>query len=423
MPLQQKQYADLVRHRELNALRRLMSQRFQVPSFQSASPQSPQSSQFQLSQALNQINALEAQMNQEMVERGIKTGFAHTRLLPSHEPTPSIQSNNPLTEAAIYFASNEMAVSQKLLEKAIHTKGNGQEHIPTWLALFDLYRATDQSAPFDNLALDFSIRFGRTAPGWVSLPSLAEVARLEHAHPAQQKAAEIWISPEFLTLATTKQLETNILLAADRVNPFSMDWRSLVSVEPTVWSELRKTLNKLASLKIRCNVYGLATLKQAISLNYADAALTQLALLRCENLEDEFVDKAIAYCTAFEISPPDWVAPQCELLMHDKLFMETSPQTATKPISDFELFGHIESQLPAAFEKALGSQSSLGIVVIRCERLIRISPIGITLLIENFKKANAKNVQIELDGVHRLIAAFLIHKDVHQYAKVIINTN
>ncbi|MFM2084502.1 MAG: hypothetical protein RLY95_1320, partial [Pseudomonadota bacterium] len=73
MSLERKQHADLVRHRELNALRRLMVQRgaAQLPPLDEKIARPPNA--FAATNTIDKIDALEEQMSQQLFQRHTET--------------------------------------------------------------------------------------------------------------------------------------------------------------------------------------------------------------------------------------------------------------------------------------------------------------------------------------------------------------
>jgi hypothetical protein len=206
MSLERKQQADLVRHREFNALRRLMVQRNPQSRLAVLDETSVQVSRFETTQALTKIDALEKQMSQQIL--GVQSGaeFGYTRIAPISQTTQkniAARSDNPVVkDAADHFANGNMLLAQTTLEQAVSSSGGQHDQTRPWLALLDLYRATNQPDRFEAYALDFSVRFGRSAPSWISFPNQAELAAQEHAQVVAGSPDTLtadWASPVFLT--------------------------------------------------------------------------------------------------------------------------------------------------------------------------------------------------------------------------------
>lgn len=427
MSAQRKQYADLIRHRELNALRRLMVGRH-VPSA-SVRPTQPmiRNTASSADQTVLRIDELEAQMNQVILERVTTTqmpngAFMHTQIQPTQiQPTqmglPADEAEQAvIRQAAIHFANKQDQQVQQLLQSAIGPQSTQYDHVPTWLALFDFYRATHQPEPFEALALDFSVRFGRSTPTWVSIPALVPAAATKgHAD---------WLAPHYLDVQAAQTLCGLLRQVAGTHQSIVLDWRELVDVEPNAWLELKLALHSLADQPVQCTLIGLASLEQTFTDGLADAMLARLALLRCLNQPTLFEALALDYCVAFEVSPPDWQASQCQLTLQDLgLAQVLDGAAANNELSQtpssaapLELMGEM-SVLPACFER---STLAADAVSVRCDRLVRMSPVAIAQLRVWVQTQKSRGTQISFLGTHRLIAAYLLSQGIYEFAKVVI---
>ena len=230
MALESKQHADLVRHRELNALRRLMVQRGKTETLVGDDAPSQQSSAFASSKAIGKIDALEAQMNQQLFDQnaGVNAeadGFQLTQIQAFDSAAKTTQSmptqaQGPSTVqlAGEQFANGKTQAALNMLEQAIGERGLQEGRIPMWLALFDLYRACDLMDRFEALALDFSIRFGRSPPPWISLPQQAAIAEREHDGASAQDSGGInWSAPAKLAQKDLFGLEAAVQAGTDAI--------------------------------------------------------------------------------------------------------------------------------------------------------------------------------------------------------------
>lgn len=482
MSAQSKQYADLIRHRELNALRRLMVGR-QTPA-PSARPTLPlgQQSPHTASHALSTIDELEVQMNQLLFERSIRdlesreTGFLPTQIVafmptqaaPSdpvvHHASPvAVPDKAPeqvtLTQAASWFAVNRMSDVQALLTQALGAQGALHDHVPTWLALFDFYRATNQAQLFDGMALDFSVRFGRSTPSWISFTALAEQEKLKSkclpqsasstgARPQIQTCD--WTAPSYLTEGALAGFDVLIHNAALQKRSLHLDWRGLVAVDPAQWPTIKNQLSTIASHNLNCVMYGLASFKHAFTADLPEAMLAHMAMLRCQNQAEAFEELAMDYCVAFEVSPPDWKPPVCQLEWQDSPLSgvfagvsagvsKTSAQAAspiadplqsrsaqavgpaTNPETDSELVGELECLSADWLAARPPARPAAGQRwVIRCDKLVRIGPQATQELLMWLKTLATNGLQVEFKDVHRLIAAYFLAQGLYEFAKISI---
>lgn len=446
MSAQRKQYADLIRHRELNALRRLMvGKHTPIPTAKTTMPPS----QHAAVHTLSHIDALEEQMNQQLFDRSTLTAlgafstrggsaltsvptttFAPTQIL-AIKPSPAAHSlpaaeQAVLTQAAALFASHDLHATQALLSNALSAQGAQRDHVPTWLALFDFYRATDQAQLFDSMALDFSIRFGRSTPSWVSISALAATAPAPA--PISDPSVPLcdWVAPPYLDEGALAGLDARLQKASLHKRSLRLDWRSLVDIAPLQWPAVKHLLSAIAAQPVHCVMYGLPSLTNTFTKTLPESMLAQLALLRCQNQMTAFETLALDYCVLFEVSPPDWLPPQCQLEAQDNPLTSspihlTPPSTLpTSSPSEFELVGEVELLPSALLQSITTTERSSERHVIRCDRLVRIAPKPTQDLRPWLQTLASKGIRIEFKDVHRLIAAYFLDQGLYELAKVSI---
>jgi hypothetical protein len=110
---------------------------------------------------------------------------------------------------------------------------------------------------------------------------------------------------------------------AKTANVTEFDWSALESIEAEVVQPMLEIFSEWARLPLTLHFKGDAALHRTL------AALTpvgnrdidahcwrlRLAVLRVLNAQLAFDDAAMDYCVTYEISPPAWVAPQCQLVI------------------------------------------------------------------------------------------------------------
>jgi hypothetical protein len=454
MSAQRKQYADLIRHRELNALRRVMvGRQTPLPSIRPSLSAGRRVTQQAGTDALSNIDELETQMNQSLFERSLRaleltntsainTPTAQTVHLgqtavpgtPVRATANTAPEQITLDQAANWFADNRMLDVQTLLTQALGAQGALHAHIPTWLALFDFYRATDQPSLFDSLALDFSVRFGRSTPSWVSLPALAERVQMQAKSSLDPMATMAvnqpiarcdWAAPSYLSEGALAGFDVLVHNAAMNKRSLHLDWRGLVAVDPAQWSTIKNQLNTIAAHKLRCVMYGIESLSRAVSSDLAEAVLAQMALLRCQNQAYEFEELAMDYCVAFEISPPDWMPPVCLLELQDSpleeahFTSEAPADVAVAPanLSALTLSGEV-IQLPSDWPVMESRPMHAQQWVVDCAALVRIAPSATQALLSWVRQSASDGVRVAFTDVHRLIAVYFLAQGLYECATV-----
>jgi hypothetical protein len=393
-----------------------------------------QASRASQTQTLSKIEAIESQFNETVFVNSAKSKekLPAATLNTKDSATPEAKI---MAQAADWFASNRMVEVESLLTHSISSQGPLCDHVPTWLLLLDFYRAVNKPSLFDVLALNFSIRFGRSTPSWVSIPELAKIANPQTSVVADnlaQVASEYipvvdWIAPQHLAEASFAGFDTRVHQAAQERRTLHLDWRSATSVDPVVWPLIKSQLSSIASQNLHCVMYGLSAFTRTFEPTLPESMLAQMALLRCQNQAHQFEELAMDYCTYFEVSPPDWIPPVCRLTLEDSpLTAEQLPNqqkrsglAASTPAVLNQLVGEVD-QIPADWAVKNGLKNSEDRLSIQCDKLIRISPQATQQLREQMQKISSQGIRAEFKDLHRLIAAYFLQQGLYEMAKVSI---
>jgi hypothetical protein len=125
---------------------------------------------------------------------------------------PAMVHDPELDEAVIAFANAEFGQCEQSLNQLIQPSGARTRHAETWLALFDLHRATGDAAKFDRLALVYAQHFGRSAPQWYSIPQqVSEASQTTSQQHARVEGQVGWVSPECITIDEVASLRSQTL--------------------------------------------------------------------------------------------------------------------------------------------------------------------------------------------------------------------
>ena len=352
-----------------------------------------------------------------------------------------------LDEAVIAFANADFDSCEQSLSALIHAGASRAQHAETWMALFDLYRATGQQPRFESLALDYAQQFGWSAPQGFSLPRMVAEAAAEEA-PSTTTAAKLegqigWVCPEILDVDAVARLRSQTL---QMPLPWVLDWAPLKSIDAEAASHLSEVFRSWAKdpLEMRW-IAGenlLQTLQDAAptGVKDADPAFWALRLdaLRLANRPDQFDEVAIDYCVTYEVSPPSWEAAKCQVKMGSggRASTSTAPLSVVSDVST----SFVESQImddPAVIEVASlelsgqlvgdisetlkGLDANLGkaaIVKVACTRLIRVDFIAAGDLLNWVLNRRGENRTIQFEETHRLVALFFGAMGITEHARV-----
>ncbi|MBL0422224.1 STAS domain-containing protein [Ramlibacter sp. AW1] len=340
-----------------------------------------------------------------------------------------------LEDAAIRFAHGDDAGAEAALRELLQSGGSREQHEDTWLALFDLYRATGQQGRFDEAALEFVNRFGRSAPQWLSLPQLASrpPPPAGAAAPAAARPPE-WACPPVLAPQTLVALQNHLARATQ---PWRLSWSRLNRIEPQALEALTRLFTQWASQAVRLHFVDAekldALLRQHTVSGDRNAGAgwwkLRMEVLRVMHRPDEFELVALDYCVTFEVSPPSWESPRCHCRS------STADGTETGVISSFiEAFGDSSVSASLGFgDTAVSSRMHRPVraeltgilhgdaaialdrlsqvlpgelLVISCARLLRVDFAAAGSLLNWATARHSEGCSLQFTDVHRLLAPF-----------------
>jgi ABC-type transporter Mla MlaB component len=378
------------------------------------------------------------------------TDFSHSKLFAMD--VEEVDHDPELEEAAIRFANGDDAAAEAALLDALGPNGTRALHEQTWLTLFDFYRAVGAHDSFENKALDFADRFGRSAPPWFSMPE--QIAKLKPVSAPTTAAATnaTWSSPSVVSGQTIVALKTAIGKAQQ---PWHIDWGRLQNLEPTALEPLTALLRQWAGSPVQLAFSGAKQLEDVLAKlspsgdRSVDPAVwrTRMEALRVMHRADDFELVALDYCVTYEVSPPSWDAVQCNFKsnsgsgssaeghstiigdaykdsMHtgaSSLFGESSQQGGSQfhTLGQVELSGKIEGDATAALEKIEHKLQGADLLVISCAKLVRVDFGAAGSLLNWVTARQSEGRMVQFNDVHRLVAAFFNVVGVSEHARVV----
>lgn len=381
----------------------------------------------------------------------VGSGFSTQRLYAS---APSDNLTDPdLEDAAIRFANGDAAGAEASLMHALNGSSLRPDLAEVWMAaLFDLYRITGQQSRFDQVALDFANRFGRSAPAWFSLPE--QQRRLTLAAPTRQSASEAqlvadWTSPAVLA---EDQLDT-LRSKLDRPGRLVIDWQPLTAIPPQLAPTLGWLMGRWTITPAELVFLGYQALERALALitpsgdRSTDPKVWQARMdaLRVMGLQDAFELAALDYCVTYEVSPPSWQTPRCACELQGyvdpadaeaadiRSHWDESPSNWDEPVSlntmptgvagdqapaVMEFWGEIAGdavEVVARLDRAMADSSRL---VVSCARLIRVDFTAAGSILNWVAQQQGLGNQVQFREVNHMVAAFFNVIGISEYARV-----
>ncbi len=364
-----------------------------------------------------------------------------------------IAQDPEVEEAAIRFANGDDAGAEQGLLEALGGGGARLNQLDDWLALFDLYRATGQLAPFEGQAVDFVNRFGRSAPQWFDMPSLVSSMTGKVYKPTTGSTRAVWVCEEDVDAHAVGTLQNVLLRAAQ---PWVLDWSPIQSIDVkaarallgifTLWGDQDVELRFLGSSELR------DLLKTLTPSGRRDIEQLwwelRMAMLRVMNRPDEFELTALDFCVTYEVSPPGWEKPRCHFQalsggkpgeeggsVLGEVVLEQVPSGFSQESvldsqgSEFnnlglvELSGEIRGDPQATLEALERRLQGADVMIISCRNLIRVDFSAAGTLLNWVTGHHAHGRMVQFVDAHRLVSAFFHVIGITEYAKVVVRND
>jgi anti-anti-sigma regulatory factor len=380
------------------------------------------------------------------------TGFSasHFYALDVHE----IAQDPEVEEAAIRFANGDDAGAEEGLKETIAIGGPREDQIDDWLALFDLYRATGQLAPFESLAVDFVNRFGRSAPQWYDMPEMVSAMTGRVYKPSSATAKAAWVADAELDAHAVGTLQNVLLRSAQ---PWVLDWSEIETLDVksarallgmfTLWGDQDVELCFLGAPRLR------ELLKQITPSGRRDIEQLwwelRMAALRVMNRPDEFELTALDFCVTYEVSPPGWERPRCHFqalsggdvepdegssVLGESVIEQVpsghggdsgidGPTTEFNHLGLVELSGESRGDPQATLEALERRLQGADVLIISCSNLIRVDFSAAGTLLNWVSGHHTSGRLVQFVDAHRLVSAFFHVIGITEYAKVVVRND
>lgn len=379
------------------------------------------------------------------------SGFTHSNIMALD--VSEIAHDAELEEAAIRFANGDSAGAEAGLLEMLDPGGLRVGQSETWMALFDLYRASGEQDKFELAALQFVQRFDRSAPQWFSLPEIVKSLSVQSNMQRLQGPAADWVCPSVLGLQTVATLKAAMARAP---MPWRLDWSKLKTIDLVAVESLTSVFKLWAQQTVQLRFIAEAQLQKVLaSATPSGESDTpqewwqlRMEVQRVTHRPDEFELTALDFCVTFELSPPSWETGKCDYKSVDSQGQATSSPTIIGDVfkdsissifnaadgdslidgqgsqfggnvSTVELSGQIEGDVITALEQLEAKLMGADIMIISCAKLIRVDFSAAGALLNWVSARQSENRAVQFSDVNRLIAAFFNVIGITEHARVV----
>ena len=328
-------------------------------------------------------------------------------------------TGSAIDEAAILFANGLLEPAEAGLRAAIQTDALGDLSQRAWLMLFELLQQRGDKAGFDNLTIEYVLRFESSPPPWIDYKDDAAAAAMAAGGPTT--GAPLVRLPETIDANVVKALEQ---LKNHSVNhhALTLDASSVRAIDLVGAELLLRVINAFKRASHELVIHGVDQLVTPLRATVepgrrdpSDAAwMLLLEVFRLLLKQHEFEETGIQYCITYEVSPPSWEPPPPNLKTRP-----ASPQAASLEGEDeMQWRGTLRAEGEPNFGRLLLAARTEKKLVVDCTYLKRVEFSTATSLVTLLAKIRQTGSTVQFRNVNTLIAALFALLGVDAVAEV-----
>ena len=329
------------------------------------------------------------------------------------------ESTSAVEEAAIYYANNLVDQASATLLRAIRDPMESRD-IQPWLMLFDLYQLSGMKQPFEDLALEFVVKFERSAPLWIDAQQAAE------PKPAAKTDSGDYFAFSGLLSADSAAQFQQLQDAAGKSGSIRLDLSKVQGVDGAGSKSLLEALQGLANAGVKIQYSGAGVLtekvREAIKAGGNDNArhhwLLLLELYQLQGKLVEFEDLAVEYAVTFEVSPPSWVdVPGAAPVEESSESLEQAEERAAAA-DTFPLNGVICGTCEQRMKELAQFAAARPEVRIDMSGVSRVEFVSVGMVLNTMIELNAGGKRVLIEGANEMVSALLGVMGVSQFATI-----
>ncbi len=315
-------------------------------------------------------------------------------------------------EAAIFYASGQADAAETTLKQILDGKDRR-----AWHMLFDLYRVQNREKEFEQLALDYALKFETSPPVWQKIGGTAKAA----SAPQGQSPASCLNLPGLLDSSAAEKLRSDLAGVA-KTAPVRIDFSRIEMIDEAGASDCTKVLESARKNKLKLQVSGVDRLIDLLKdLNRATHSrpahwLLLLELYQTLGQQEAFEDLAVDYAVRFEVSPPSWIA-----VKGAEVVQAPAPEpSASEPSGEtLSLAGEITPANEDALQKFGEYAATHDQVVVDLAQVTRVDYGSVSKLISVLMQCLGSGKAITLRGHNALIHELFRVMGIDQLAQLV----
>ncbi len=314
---------------------------------------------------------------------------------------------SPIDEAAILYASGQAELAERQLKDIL-----GSADARAWHMLFDLYGIQNREKDFEQLALDYAMRFETSPPVWKPV-----VGNGASSAAAQGQPAASLDLPGLLDKKAAQTLAQGIA-EIDKKASVRIDFSHIEMVDEAGADECAKILAAARKAKRKLQVSGvdrlIALLQDLLRATHNRAVhwLLLLELYQTLGQQDSFEDLAVDYAVRFEVSPPSWSEVRAA---------EVVQRAPVEPVNDdaYRLSGEISPANDSMLQQVCSYAASRSDFVVDLSQVTRVDYGSVSQFISVLMQCLGSGKSITLRGHNALIHELFRVMGIDQLAQLL----
>ena len=326
-------------------------------------------------------------------------------------------SGSAIDEAAILFANGLIEPAEAGLRAAIHSDSLGDAAQRAWLMLFELFQQRGDKASFDNLTIEYVLRFESSPPAWIDYKD--EAAALATGKTAD--GAPLVRLPDIVDANVVKVLEQLKNYSAQH-QALTLDTSGVREIDLVGAELLLRVVNAFKRASHELLVLGadqlITPLRAAVEpgrRDQSDAAwMLLLEVFRLLQRQHDFEETGIQYCITYEVSPPSWEPPPPSL----KTRAATPAEMPVEHEDGLHWRGTVRANGEPQFGHLQAAARTEKRIAVDCTYLKRIEFSTATSLLTLLTKLRQAGATVEFRNVNTLVAALFSLLGVDMVAEI-----
>ena len=313
--------------------------------------------QSQSEDTFKKIDAIECEMSAEF-DASFSLAQQHSAQQQAQQLAEDNSFPHQIEEAAVLYASGQEQAAKVLLQHltTLETTSRFQEQLVWWM-LLDLLRIQSAHQEFEQLSVQYAVRFETSPPQWTpphankkTDQTLSARVHFRGKLSAENHAA---FDPCRKINATHKKIE----FALDGISEIDDSGCETLLNFLLQWQAQACAINLISADNLIKQLH--AAVKSTPPLACHSTWLLLIEVIRLLNDEFEYEEVCMSYSLTFEVSPPPYVAPVGNLI----------PASTV----EFLLPSIIEMPLQALIENITKHAQNQATLLLDCSALVRVS--------------------------------------------------